>query len=172
MKPRQFAVLQTVRRWSWIMLVGVDPWDGACALCRVSSTEARGFCFKCELCPYPEVFEQRCYKDFPDLNDPGSEPGHPGLKLNRALELAQQFGVGDAAWGIYRGIADYALQVARLSVWRRCDLCNGGDGEHECSTCGQLTCSACGVAIEVDESTGTKQDWECDRCLVEGHRFE
>jgi hypothetical protein len=171
-KPRQLAVLQTVRRWSWITLVGVDPWDGACALCRVSSTWARGFCFKCERCPYTEVFEQRCYKDFPGLNDPDVEQGHPGLKLNRALELAKQFGVGAAAFGIYRGVADYARQVSRRSDWYRCDLCDDGDGEYKCDTCGRWSCASCGTMIEIDESTGTRQLWECDRCLVGERVFE
>lgn len=96
MKPRQKAILETVRRWATIVVTGEDP--GNCALCMPPG---------CSKCPYVEVYDgRRCVDDFPELahEGVGRYNARPRVKLRRAMTLARRYTVGDQAVEIVREV--------------------------------------------------------------------
>lgn len=102
MKPRQQAILDTVRRWAVITVTNMDSHSG-CELCRLSRDVAGIFNPICPVCPYTEVFGRQCTEHFPKLQH-GLETGDPISKLRRAMALARQYTVGEQAIAIVREV--------------------------------------------------------------------
>lgn len=91
MKPRQQAILDTVRRYAVIVRERRDP-VCHCILCRV----AKDLCCNC---PYHEVFGADCVYDL------GPKPMcFSKEKLRRAMTLARQYTVGEQAIVIVRRV--------------------------------------------------------------------
>lgn len=95
MKPRQDAILKTVARWARIYTGRRS--DEGCHLCDISRED-------CSDCPYTEVFQRECYRDFPSLNSCTYYYHAPRAKLRRAVELARQYGLQRQAVLILRTI--------------------------------------------------------------------
>ena len=96
MKPRQKAILETVRRWATIVVTDEDP--GGCVLCDLSDD--------CDECPYIDVYGVPCVVAFPELTygNEWSYKARPHIKLRRAMTLARQYTVGDQALEIVREV--------------------------------------------------------------------
>jgi hypothetical protein len=91
MKPRQQAVLLTVRQWARATVLD-EYARRVCPLCHIS-------CKVCDVCPYVEVFEEQCVSGFLHYLC-GTQS--PRRVLRRAMTLARQFTVGDQALDIVR----------------------------------------------------------------------